>query len=226
VSPLGWKARCIPCASLLLSAAAGLVFVLPALAAQLQFDRTAIASGEIWRLFSGHWTHYSFDHFFWDVSAFGLLGLACERKSRARFLVCVGASAFAISSAVWFLLPGMTAYRGLSGVDSALFVLLAMELCSEGVSSHKPKEIVIAAVCLAGFLLKISFELVTETSVFVENLGSGTVGVPLAHVAGAAIGMLVGLPTPASASCSGADRGGLSALRSPPCDERSLPRIR
>jgi rhomboid family GlyGly-CTERM serine protease len=140
--------------------------------------------------------HYSFDHFFWDLSAFGLLGLACERRSRARFLVCVTISAVAIALAVWFVLPGMTAYRGLSGVDSALFALLCVELWTEGVRSRRPTLVAGAAACLTAFLFKISFELLTGHNLFVETLESGTVGVPLAHVVGATVGFLVGLGIP------------------------------
>lgn len=188
-----FSARRIPRASLLLSTAAAFIFLLPSLAAQLQYDRVAIAAGEIWRLVSGHWVHYSFDHFFWDVLAFGFLGLACERRSRSRFLACVIASAFAISLSVWFCLPGMRVYGGLSGVDSALFALLVVELWNEGIRARNLGQVTMAAACLAAFLFKISFELLTGNNVFVQNLESGTVGVPLAHIAGVTIGLLVGL---------------------------------
>jgi len=186
----------IPCASLLLSLAAAFIFVCPSLAARLEYNRAAIAAGEIWRLFSGHWVHYGFDHFFWDVLAFGFLGAACERRSRPRLFVCVTASALAISLSVWFGLSGMSAYRGLSGIDSALVVLLFMELWSEAGRSGQPKQIVIPAACLMAFVGKVSYELATGDTIFVKSLGTGMVGVPLAHVAGAAVGFLVGLPTP------------------------------
>jgi len=188
----------IPCASLLLSLAAAFIFACPSLAARLEYNRAAIAAGEIWRLFSGHWVHYGFDHFFWDVLAFGFLGAACERRNRPRFLVCVTASALAISLAVWFGLSGIGAYRGLSGIDSALVVLLFMELWSEADGSGQPKQIVIPAACLIAFVGKVSYELATGDTIFVKSLGSGTVGVPLAHVAGAAVGFLVGLGTSGS----------------------------
>jgi hypothetical protein len=51
------------------------------------------------------------------------------------------------------------------------------------------------AVCLAAFVFKVSFELATGSTVFVKSLGTGMVGVPLAHVAGAVVGCLVGLGT-------------------------------
>ena len=187
------NARRMPCASLLLSLAAAFIFVSPALADHLEYDRTAIAAGEIWRLFSGHWVHYGFDHFFWDVVAFGFLGAACERRSRLRLFVCVIASALVISMSVWFALSGLRVYRGLSGIDSALVVLLFMELWSEACRSRQPKEIVIPAACLTAFVCKVLFELATGDTIFVRSLESGMVGVPLAHVAGAVVGFLVGL---------------------------------
>jgi len=70
-----------------------------------------------------------------------------------------------------------------------------MELRSEAVRSGTPEQIIVPAACLAAFVLKVSFELATGDTIFVKSLGSGTVGVPLAHVVGAAVGCLVGLGT-------------------------------
>ena len=131
------NARRMPCASLLLSLAAAFIFVCPSLADHLEYDRTAIAAGEIWRLFSGHWVHFGFDHFFWDVLVFGFLAAACERRSRPRLFVCVIASALVISMSIWFGLSGLRVYRGLSGIDSALVVLLFMELWSQACRSRQ-----------------------------------------------------------------------------------------
>jgi rhomboid family GlyGly-CTERM serine protease len=182
----------MPCASLLLSVAAAVVFLLPALGARLEYDRAAVAAGEVWRFLSSHWTHYSLDHLFWDVLAFAGLGVACEGRGRIRFLVCLAAAAVVIPLGIWLLLPGMTAYRGLSGLDSALLGLLAAELGIEGVRSQKWREVALAAVCLGGFLLKVFLELTTGANLFVSDMGPGTVGVPLAHVIGAMVGVLVG----------------------------------
>ena len=216
---IGWKARRIPCASLLLSMAAAFIFLCPSLGAHLEYNRAAIAAGEIWRLFSGHWVHYGFDHFFWDVLAFGFLAAACERRSRPRLFMCVTASALAISLSVWFGMSGMNAYRGLSGIDSALLVLLFMELWSEARCSGQPTQIVIPAACLIAFVCKVSYELATGDTIFVKSLGSGMVGVPLAHVAGAAVGFLVGLATP------GTRRLVLTWLKTPPAAERFDPPV-
>jgi rhomboid family GlyGly-CTERM serine protease len=187
----GVLARRTPCASLFLSVAA-VILLLPALVAPLQYDRAAIADGEIWRLLSGHWVHSSFDHFFWDVLAFGCLGAACELRGRRQFLVCVVVSAIAISLTIWLALPEMSVYRGLSGIDSALFGLLFVELLRDGIRARKPDQVAFAVVCFLAFALKISYELIAGRNVFVEAAGFGWVGVPLAHIAGASVGVAMG----------------------------------
>jgi len=190
------RARRTPCASLFLGAAAVVIFVWPWLSAHLQYDRSAIAAGQVWRLASGHWTHYSLDHLVWDVLAFATLGIACERQSRSRFLVCLIASALAISLSVWLLLPEIQIYRGLSGIDSALFMLLAAVMWNEGARRARPGQQAIAMACVVAFLLKVAIELMTGATVFVRGMGLEAVGVPLAHIAGAGCGLLVGLTGP------------------------------
>lgn len=185
-------ARRIPCASLFLAGAAAVLFLWPDLATHLQYDRAAIAAGEVWRLVAGHWTHYSFDHLFWDVLAFAALGVVCERRSRARFLFCLITSALAISVSVWLIHPEIQIYRGLSGIDSALFTFAAIGIWSDGRDSERPGLQTIALVCLAGFLLKVAFELMTGRTVFVSDMDTLTVGVPLAHIVGACCGLVAG----------------------------------
>ena len=182
-----------PCASLFLAASAALVFSWPGMASLLQYDRAAIAAGEVWRLVSGHWTHYSLDHFVWDSLAFVALGIACERKSRPRFLVCLVASALMISLAVWLLLPEMQVYRGLSGIDSALFTFLAAVMWNDGRRREQPGPQAIATACVIAFLLKVAVELMTGNPVFVRGMGLDAVGVPLAHIVGAGCGFLAGM---------------------------------
>ena len=185
-------ARRTPCASLFLAAAAVAVFLWPGLSAQLQYDRAAIAAGEVWRLVSGHWAHYSLDHVVWDVIAFAALGMPCERKGSPRLLACVVTAAIAISCAVWLLLPGMRIYRGLSGIDSALFTLLIADLLEEQRQTGQARSRLLAGACLVAFLAKIAFELLTGRNVFVSAFDAGTVGVPLAHLVGAGCGLVAG----------------------------------
>ncbi len=74
--------RRLPWLTLLLSAlAAGLV--LCGIGTEgLEFDRTAISAGQIWRLATGHFTHWNADHMAWDVMMFAVLGAMIERHNR------------------------------------------------------------------------------------------------------------------------------------------------
>jgi rhomboid family GlyGly-CTERM serine protease len=173
------------------SALAVLVSLLPDAGAGLAYDRHAIAAGELWRLLTGHFVHWSPGHLTWDVGTFLVLGAACEVRSRRRFLACLAGSALAIPIAVWLWLPELRLYAGLSGIDSALFALLGTELVSEQWRRHSPAALGIAlALCLA-FALKIGFEMTNGGTVFVGDLAPGIAPVPRAHLVGAGIGVLV-----------------------------------
>jgi hypothetical protein len=109
-------------------------------------------------------------------------------RSRRRFAACVLGSALAISAAVFFLLPEIDRYGGLSGVDCALFALLGAELWREQRRTDRRGLAVALGVALA---LKVGFEWLTGGTVFVADLGASIVPVPAAHVAGAAVGLTV-----------------------------------
>ncbi len=186
-------ARRLPCASLLLSAAAVLVFVLPSATTWLQYDRLAIAAGEIWRLVSSHWTHVSGDHLFWDVLTFLVLGTLCERMSRLRFCACVLGSAVLIPVALWITMPQLEMYRGLSGIDSALYVLLAVTLLKDEVHGRRWAWVIALSGVLFAFIGKVGYEIATGGTIFVDSGASHMILVPLAHCVGAVVGMIVAL---------------------------------
>jgi rhomboid family GlyGly-CTERM serine protease len=176
--------------SLLLGGLAIVVFVSTTATEHLQFERAAIQAGELWRLITGHWTHWSIDHLGWDVFAFVVLAAGCERTGRARLLACVIASSLAISLGVMVLRPDLAQYRGLSGVDSALFVLLAMDMIRRSVMEHDRPQTVILGGCLVAFMLKVGFELYTGSTVFVDSAHSGMEPLALAHVIGGGVGIV------------------------------------
>ena len=64
-------ARRLPVASLLFVVLAAALYALPGTAARLQYDRTAILHGELWRVLTGHLVHWSADQVFWDGLALG-----------------------------------------------------------------------------------------------------------------------------------------------------------
>ena len=90
----------IPWAALVLSSLAVVLYPLPGWSAGLGYDRDAVAAGQLWRLLTGHWTHWSAEHLSWNLLVFALLGVFWERTGeRRRLLVCVLGSAFFISAA-------------------------------------------------------------------------------------------------------------------------------
>lgn len=162
-------------------------------AGQVQYDRSAIAAGQWWRSLGGHLSHWSADHLLWDVAAFAVLGVLAETHSRRRFLLCAVAGAVAVSAAVWFLRPDLELYRGLSGIDSALFALVAATMVRDAVATRRPLSTVVGCAVLAGLGLKIAWELSLGTALFVDATTAGFESVPLAHAAGAVVGLPIGL---------------------------------
>jgi rhomboid family GlyGly-CTERM serine protease len=190
---LAESAKRFPIASLLLVMLAVAVYAVPGAGEWLQYDRAALPKSECWRLLTSHFAHWSSNHLFWDALAFGVLGWLCERSGLVSFLRCVGISALLIPLTLWFALPQMATYRGLSGLDSALFALLATRVASQAASDKDWLKLSVAALVSGGFAAKISFELCTGTTLFVESAAAGLTPVPLAHVIGALVGIGCGL---------------------------------
>lgn len=199
-------ARRFPSASLLLVAFAVAASLLPGLAAWLQYDRLAIARGELWRLLTCHFVHWSGEHLFWDVLALGVLGWLCEQKSVERFVCCVTISAALIPLGLWIAEPGMATYRGLSGIDSALFAMLAARILLDATAQKDWWGLGLAVIVSVGFAAKVHFELSTGATLFVDSADAGMTPVPLAHVIGGIVGLACVLP--------------MTLLRLKPCELR------
>ena len=188
--------RRVPGVSIVLAALAVAVALVPGLEIDLQFDRLAIEHQEYWRLATGHWTHASLEHLVWDALAFLLLGALCERTCRRRFAITVGASVAAISASVWVFHPDLVFYRGLSGLGSALFGLLAVLMLREKITNRSRSGIAALATLLVAFAAKVGYEFATGATLFVTH--TGFVPVHLAHAVGGAVGVLVGMLPPGS----------------------------
>ena len=180
--------------SILLSAVALAIHGLPSSAdAALQLNQAAVAAGEWWRVVTCHFTHWSPDHFATDFMMFALLGGACEWTSRPRMLVTLAVSLVAIPLAVLAFQPGLQTYRGLSGIDSAFFGLLAFELLREKMGAFDRRSILGIGLLIAAFVAKTAFETLTGATLFVDSAAGGFVPVPLAHLVGFAAGAVTSL---------------------------------
>lgn len=156
----------------------------------LQFDRGAIADGQWWRVITGHLVHWNVNHFVWDALMFAILGVLCECRSRRRYVLCLVVSALAISASVYWRLPEMTAYRGLSGIDSALFTLAVVLLWRD---ARRDGDCLMAGMLIAGMVGlvgKLAYEIATGATLFVDSSSAGFVPLPLVHAVGAGVGLL------------------------------------
>jgi rhomboid family GlyGly-CTERM serine protease len=188
-----WATRLI---SFLLISIAPLLHVFPRATSSLQFDRPAVAAGQFWRLLTCHWTHWSADHLFWSAGTFALLILLARRIPPRRLLVSILAAAFAITAAVTFF-TDLRFYRGLSGIDSTLFILIAVQILREKLSQRRRLAACATLAPILAFVAKIIYESATTRAVFVDAPAAGMLPVPLAHLVGGAVGLLYALlPVP------------------------------
>lgn len=180
----------IPWLTFAFSALALAVHCLPSLTLAWQFDRAAVAHGQLWRFFTAHLTHFGADHLRWDVIAFVVLGAMVERVSRSAFVVTFAFSAAPITLGVWIAQPQFTTYRGLSGIDSALFGFVVARVIADGWRARHAFSIMVGGLALTGFAAKCIFELATRTTVFVETTAAFA-PVPFAHLLGLLAGAAV-----------------------------------
>lgn len=185
------SARRRPIATAALSLLA-LLASLPLVAPFAEFSRDAIASSEVWRLLTGHLSHWSLPHLAWDLGAFAVLASMIERQSRRRLLWLCGATALAVSASVAFGHPHLTHYRGLSGIDSALFASVATALVFEALRARRRGDLLLALGMFAGFGAKLAAEATTGSALFVASSDEVAL-VSAAHVVGAGAGLVDGL---------------------------------
>jgi rhomboid family GlyGly-CTERM serine protease len=183
------RALRLPLVTLLLTVLAGLL-MFAGYGDAAEYDRAAIAAGEFWRLATGHVTHWNFEHLAWDVLMFALLGVMIERRSRRDLAAALILSAVSISGVLWLCQEGVGHYRGLSGIDSALFTFLAIDLLRDARRQNQNFLAAAIVAALLGFAGKIGYEMATGATLFVDSPAAGFVPLPLVHVIGGASGLL------------------------------------
>ena len=93
----------------------------------LVLDRDALAAGQVWRLWTGHWVHFSASHLGWNLAVLLAAGTWLERvRPGALIRHALGATPL-IGFAILVLEPGLQAYGGLSALATGVVVLLALQ---------------------------------------------------------------------------------------------------
>ena len=162
-------------------------FASPGLAGALIADGR-IAHGQLWRALTGPLVHATWGHLVRDIALVAIAGAGYEAPLRSRRallfaggLILPPIAVLAAGEARW--------YCGLSGLSHALLAAaLAFELmCRRGAA--RALVAVLGAICAA----KPLYELATGAPAFAMALGPGIVQAPLAHAAGALVGIACGL---------------------------------
>ena len=170
----------------LVAGAAVIHLLPPAFSTALQFERAALDAGQWWRLFTAHFTHFGSNHFIWDAAVFMAFGTVCEFASRWRTALTLGVASIAISFAVLLWQPQFEIYRGLSGLDSALFGMFTANLLRR----KDPISRILGVVATFAVVAKCEFESATGSTAFAS--GDGYAPVPFAHLVGFLTGIVVG----------------------------------
>lgn len=174
------------------------VFAFPALTTSLELDFNSVTGGQWWRLFSGHLAHYDGQHLFWDLLMFVVLGVICERHSRKVFGVLLIGMATVVSLTVMLTCGDVSAYRGLSGIDTGLFAWLTISQLRTSLAGGDRYFAIFWAMSCLMLIGKLGFEAITGSVLFVQT--DGFKPILESHLAGAAVGAFVAVATPARAN--------------------------
>jgi rhomboid family GlyGly-CTERM serine protease len=110
----------------LLLAAPALLGLVPAVREVLLYDRAAILQGEWWRLWTGHWVHFSASHLAWNLLVLASAGAWLERVRPGSLLRFLAVAAPVLGVSFLAGAPDMSSYGGLSGLATGVVVLLAL----------------------------------------------------------------------------------------------------
>jgi rhomboid family GlyGly-CTERM serine protease len=166
-----------------------LIHLVPMLNEWLQLDFDAVANGQWWRVWTGHVTHFGGEHLFWDLLMFMGLAGACEQLRPRQIVPALILMAGGISLAVQWFCTDIATYRGLSGIDTGLFVWFAGMRLVASVNARDLATGLLWALPSVGLVGKLLYEAVTGQTLFVDS--SGFVPLVTAHLAGVVIGLVL-----------------------------------
>lgn len=145
----------------------------------LRYERVAIAHGQWWRLFSGHWVHLSAQHLLADAAGLVLLwALYARELSPGAWLWVLACATAAIDAGLWWGEPGVQWYVGISGLLHGAWAAGAAAAALRGQRQ--------GWIMLAALAAKLAFEQRAGASLLL----AGFPVVTMAHVYGAIGGLL------------------------------------
>lgn len=155
---------------------------LPGAADLLPYDRDAVARGELWRIITGHFIHYSWAHLANSLLALLPAAWLVESRRRSDVLPIAASASIAIGVVLFLGEPHIAEYRGASGIG--LTFLVYAGLC--GLHGDRRWRMV-CQVLLAAVLVKLLAE-AAGWELRNWQTDEGFVPVLSSHVVGAAVG--------------------------------------
>lgn len=145
----------------------------------MQYSRTLVSTGELYRLLSGHLVHLGWPHFLLNVAGLALVWYLVGVGFRLwQWLVIMAASIGVMDLCFWFLLPDLEWYVGLSGLLHGLFAAGIL-----GIWRRAGTEAMVLAMALSAKLIYEAFlgplpgsESSAGGTVVTEAHASGTLG--------------------------------------------------
>jgi rhomboid family GlyGly-CTERM serine protease len=177
--------RRLPVVTLLMLVGALLVTALPGASSTLIYDRDAILAGEIWRLFTGHWVHFSQTHLVYDLLALGIAGAIIEAKRLPHYGWLCLLTPWLLGASALLFEPGMKQGGGLSGLAVTAITYLALW----GLGETPPWRWVCLA-SLIGVAAKTLFELKTGRMVLATVDHDSVVVSSTSHLTGMVAALL------------------------------------
>ena len=121
-----------PWMSLACTAAAAVIFQNSALSSAFEFSRDAIDRGQLWRLWTSSFVHFSGTHLLWNAVVVVVAGSWAERRRpglvRTYYLIAPAV----ITCALLVTAPHLERFRGLSGLAAGLVATVALLTFSDG----------------------------------------------------------------------------------------------
>lgn len=152
----------------------------------LRFDRNGILSGEIWRLFTGHFAHLSWAHLATNLLGLALTwGLFGHHLPTKRWLHVIAFNALGISLLLLIVDSHLHWYVGLSGVLHGMFLVGCLYDLRNGRWDSK----VLLALLIGKLLWEQLRDPTPESASFIEQIIGGYVVVD-AHLFGALMGFI------------------------------------
>ena len=149
----------------------------------LVYDRPAIAAGELWRLLTAHWVHFSYSHLLSNLAVLVATGWLIEARGRRDPVGLYALAASSIGITLFVAQPDLRIFGGGSGVAYAFVTYLGLRGLRD---AGRWRWLCVALLAVVG--AKLLAEQVWGWSVVARDPDASFVTVPLSHAAGVAAG--------------------------------------